>query len=214
MNKPRIVLADDHRMVAESLKQLLDPEFDVVEIVEDGKSLVIAVRERQPEIVVTDISIPLLNGIEAACRINEMENHPPIVFLTTQLDIACAVNAFEAGASGYVLKQAASSELATAVNEVLRGQIYLSPVIAADLIQAYRNIAEPHDHLRLTPRQTEVLQLLAGGCSMKEIASIMHISRRTVEFHKYRIMEHLEIRSMADLIRYAIGHGITTERPG
>lgn len=209
VKRPRIVLADNHRMVAESLKSLLESEFDVVAIVEDGKALVIAVREWQPEIVVTDISMPLLNGIEAACRINEMENHPPIIFLTTDLDIAYAVSAFEAGASGYVLKQAASSELITAINEVLRGQTYLSPVIAVDMMHVYRNMAEPHDGVRLTPRQREVLQLLAKGRSTKEIAWIMRISRRTVEFHKYRMMEHLEIKSMADLIRYAIEHGIT-----
>jgi len=206
--KPSIVLADDHRMVAESLKSLLEPQFDVVSIVEDGEALVIAVQECQPEIVVTDISIALLNGVEAACRIKEMDNHPPMVFLTTHLDIAYAVRAFEAGASGYVLKQAASSELATAINEVLRGRTYLSPVIALDLMHAYKQVTEQRDGLRLTPRQREVLQLLTRGFSTKEIASTMHISRRTVEFHKYRMMEHLEIKSLAALVRYAIEHGI------
>ena len=206
--KPSIVLADDHRMVAESLKSLLEPQFDVVRIVEDGEALVIAVQECQPEIVVTDISMPLLNGVEAACRIREMDNPPPIVILTTHLDIDYATRAFEAGASAYVLKQAASSELTTAINEVLEGRTYLSPVIALDLMHAYKQLADQRDGLRLTSRQREVLQLLTRGFSTKEIASTMHISRRTVEFHKYRMMEHLEIKSLAALVCYAIEHGI------
>lgn len=211
MRKPRVLLADDHRIVAEGLRSLLEAEFLLVRIVEDGKALVTVAEECSPDVIIVDISMPLLNGVEAVRQIKKKDKNAKIIFLTMHDDIAYAVNAFEAGASGYVLKQAAYSELITAIKEVLKGRTYVTPAIAGDLMQAYREMSGQQDQAHgLTPRQHEVLQLLAEGRSTKEIASFMSISRRTVEFHKYRIMADLGIRSSADLIRYAIKHGIAS----
>ncbi len=211
MRKPRVLLADDHKIVAEGLKSLLEPEFELIAIVEDGKALVAAAVESHPDVIIADISMPLMNGIDAARQIRNKDRRSRIIFLTMHADIDYAVSAFEAGASGYVLKQAASSELIMALNEVLKGRTYVTPLIAGDLMQAYRKTWKGDAALPdLSPRQRTVLQLLAEGHSTKEIASTMRISRRTVEFHKYRMMETLDIKSIADLIRYAIRQGITS----
>lgn len=208
MRKPTVLLADDHRIVVEGLKSLLEPEFNLVATVEDGRALVIAVEEWQPDVIIADISMPLMNGIEAARQIKNRNKHARIIFLTMHPDIDYAVSAFEAGACGYILKQAASSELITALKEALKGRTYVTPIIAGDLMQAYRKMSKDDGLPDLTPRQRTVLQLLAEGHSTKAIAAMMRISRRTVEFHKYRIMETLDIKSTAELIRYAIKRGI------
>ncbi len=171
-----------------------------------------AAEKLNPDVIVTDISMPLLNGIEAAQRIKNVTPKVKIVFLTMHPDVTYATRALEAGASGYVLKHAAPSELITAIKEVLNGRIYLTPMIAKGVLDSF--MSDPHRRrkavIELTPRQREVLQLTSEGRSAKEIASILNISTRTVEFHKYRAMESLGLRTSADLIQYAIKHGIVS----
>ena len=204
MKKPRVLLADDHRIVAEGLRSLLEPDFDLVGAVEDGRALIAAVEELQPDVAVVDVSMPKLNGIEAVRQIKQKNKRIKIVFLTMHPDVTYAASAFEAGASGYVLKHSAPAELVMAIQEALEGRTYVTPRIAGELMQAYREgTARPDGTAGITPRQREVLQLLAEGRSTKEIASTLGISTRTVEFHKYRMMEDLGIKTVAELIRYA-----------
>ncbi len=212
MRRPRVLLADDHKIVAEGLRSLLEPEFELVGLVEDGRALVAAAQKLNPDVIVADISMPLLNGIEAARQLKKGTSQAKIVFLTMHPDVMYATRALEAGASAYVLKHAAPSELITAIREALKGRIYLTPMIAKDVLESFSvgsRKARKSD-LELTPRQREVLQLVSEGRSAKEIASILHISTRTVEFHKYRLMEALGIRTNAELIQYAIKHGIVS----
>jgi DNA-binding NarL/FixJ family response regulator len=210
MKKPRVILADDHKIVLEGLKSLLGDEFEVVASVGDGRALVEQAAVLHPDVIVADVSMPQLNGIEAARRIKKTDKTVKIVFLTMHLDATYAEDAFEAGASGFVLKHAAPSELVTAIREALKGRTYVTPLIAGDLIRAFREGGSPEkEGLRKTsPREREILQLLAEGRSGKEIAAILSISPRTVEFHKYRMMEKLHIKSNAELVQYAVKHGI------
>jgi DNA-binding NarL/FixJ family response regulator len=212
MTRKRVLLADDHKIVAEGLRSLLEQEFELVGTVEDGRALIEAAQKLNPDVIVTDISMPLLNGIEAAQQIKKVTPKVKIVFLTMHPDVTYATRALEAGASGYVLKHAAPSELITAIQEVLNGRIYLTPMIAKDVLNTF--MSESHRRrktvIELTPRQREVLQLTSEGRSAKEIASILNISTRTVEFHKYRIMESLGLRTNAEMIQYAIKHGIVS----
>ena len=212
MSKTRVLLADDHKIVLEGLRGLLEPEFEVVGTVEDGRALMDAAEKLHPDVIVADISMPLLNGIEAVGQIKKTDPHIKVVFLTMHPDVTYAARAFEAGALGYVLKHSAPSELVTAIREALKGRTYVTPMIAGELLQAYKEGAHERQHpfRRLTPRQREVLQLLAEGHSTKEIATILYISPRTVEFHKYRIMEELNLKSSAELVQYAIKHGIVS----
>ena len=210
MKKPRVLLADDHKIVIEGLKSLLRDEFEIVGSVEDGRALVEQASTLYPDVIVADISMPQLNGIEAARQIKKTDKNIKIVFLTMHPDATYAANAFEAGASGFVLKHSASSELIRAIHEAIKGRTYVTPLIAGDLIHTYQEGGSPEKNLfkKMSPRQREVLQLLAEGKSAKEIASILNISTRTVEFHKYRMMEQLNIKTSAELVRYAIKHGI------
>ena len=212
MTRPRVLLADDHKIVVEGLRTILEQEFELVGTVEDGRALLEAAEKLNPDVIVTDISMPLLNGIEAAQQIKKLTPKVKIVFLTMHPDVTYATRALEAGASGYVLKHAAPSELITAIKEVLNGRIYLTPMIAKGVLDSF--MSDPHRRrkavIELTPRQREVLQLTSEGRSAKEIASILNISTRTVEFHKYRAMESLGLRTSADLIQYAIKHGIVS----
>jgi DNA-binding NarL/FixJ family response regulator len=210
MKKPRVLLADDHQIVLEGLKSLLAGEFDVVGSVADGRSLVDQAAALRPDVIVADISMPRLNGLEAARLIKKADPTIKIVFLTMHPDATYAADAFEAGASGFVLKHSAPSELITAIHDALRGQTYVTPLIAGDLIRAYQQGGSPEKDLfqKISPRQQEILQLLAEGKSAKEIASILDISTRTVEFHKYRMMQQLNIKTSAELVRYAVRHGI------
>jgi DNA-binding NarL/FixJ family response regulator len=212
MKRPRVLIADDHRIVAEGLRGLLEPKFELVGIVEDGRELLAAAEKLRPDVIVADISMPLLNGIESVRQIKKTYENIKVVFLTMHPDVTYAASAFEAGASGYVLKHSAPSELVTAIQSALRGKTYVTPLLAGELMQFYRNKPVGRDELtRLTPRQREVLQLLAEGRSAKEIATILNISPRTVEFHKYRIMYELGINTAAELVQYAIRHGIATQ---
>ncbi len=210
MKKPRVLLADDHKIVIEGLKKLLRDEFEIVGSVEDGRALVEQASTLYPDVIVADISMPQLNGIEAARQIKKIDKNIKIVFLTMHQDATYAANAFEAGASGFVLKHSASSELIRAIHEAIKGRTYVTPLIAGDLIHTYQEGGSPEKNLfkKISPRQREVLQLLAEGKIAKEIASILNISTRTVEFHKYRMMEQLNIKTSAELVRYAIKHGI------
>jgi DNA-binding NarL/FixJ family response regulator len=212
MKRPRVLLADDHRIVAEGLRGLLEPEFELIGIVEDGRALLTAAEKLRPDVIVADISMPLLNGIEAVRQIKRSNEDIKVVFLTMHPDVTYAASAFEAGASGYVLKHSAPSELITAIQTAMRGKTYVTPLLAGELMHFYKERPNQRDELsKLTPRQREVLQLLAEGHSAKEVATILNISARTVEFHKYRMMEALDLKSAAELIRYAVKHGIATQ---
>jgi DNA-binding NarL/FixJ family response regulator len=210
MSKPRVLLADDHPILAEGLRALLEPEFEVVAVVADGRELLAAANKHRPDAIVADITMPSLNGIDAAVQLREAGVTAKVVFLTMHHDVAYARRAMEAGASGYVLKHSAPSELVTAVREALRGQTYVTPMIAGELLHSYREgDSQPHDPgQRLTVRQREVLQLFAEGRSAKEVAGVLKISIRTAEAHKARIQEALGIRNTAGLVQYAIRNGI------
>jgi DNA-binding NarL/FixJ family response regulator len=210
MNRPRVLLADDHRVLSEGLKSLLQPYFDVVGIVSDGRELVAAAKRLDPDVVVLDISMPSLNGIEAACQLRSAGSRAKLVFLTMHREVTYAARALEAGATGFVLKHSAASELVTAIDEALKGRTYITPQIASELVDSYRRGAPAgaDGSGELTPRQREVLQLVTDGRSAKEIAAILRISRRTAEFHKARMMETLGLQNTVELIHYAIRTGI------
>jgi DNA-binding NarL/FixJ family response regulator len=210
MNRLRVLLADDHRLVAEGLRSLLEPHFDVLGIVPDGRELLSAAKALEPDVVVLDISMPYLNGIEALRQMRAADCAAKVVFLTVHRDVTYAVRALEAGASGFLLKHSAASELITAIREALEGGTYITPQIASGVLDSLRRggpdgAERSHE---LTPRQREVLKLVSEGRSAKEIAAILRISRRTAEFHKARVMETLGVDSTAGIIRYAIRAGI------
>ena len=212
MSRTRVILADDHKIVLEGLKNLLEPNFDLVGTVEDGRALLKAVKNLHPDVIVADISMPLLNGIEAVRQIKKADPNVKVVFLTMHPDVSYAAEAFEAGASGYVLKHSAPSELVAAINDALKGRTYVTPMIAGELLESYRNGSHKRNDAfaKLSARQREVLQLLAEGKAAKEVAGILKISARTVEFHKYKMMNVLGITSSAKLVQYAIKHGIVS----
>jgi DNA-binding NarL/FixJ family response regulator len=207
-NLPRILIADDHMLVAEACKKLLESDYEVVGTVSDGRSLVRAAAELRPHLIIVDVSMPLLNGLDAGQQIKELIPSVKLVFLTMNHDADLAAEAFRRGASGYLLKTCAAPELAIAVREVLRGKSYLSPMIAKDTVdfllrQDKRLVDEAN---KLTERQREVLQLLAEGKCMKEVAGVLNLTARTVAFHKYRIMDVLNAKSNAELVQYAVRH--------
>jgi DNA-binding NarL/FixJ family response regulator len=212
MKRPRVLLADDHKIVTEGLKGLLEPEFELIGIVEDGRALLAAADKMRPDVIVADISMPLLNGIDSVRQIKKAHGEIKVVFLTMPPDVTYAVSAFEAGASGYVLKHSAPTELVTAIRSALNGKTFVTPLLAGEFMQLTKERTSQRDELTsLTPRQREILQLLAEGHSAKEIAAVLNISSRTVEFHKYRIMKDLGIKSAAELVHYAVKHGIVTK---
>jgi len=209
MRRPRILLADDHKLMAEALQHLLQMDFDVVGTVSDGRALIKAATELKPELVVVDIGMPLLNGLDAADQVKALHPDIKIVFLTQNREPRYAVEAFRRKASGYLLKDSAASELTTAIREVLRGRSYVSPLIAKGMVNHALSAVPGGPGVReLSPREREVLQLLAEGKSMKEVAAVLDISPRTVEFHKYRVMELLGVKTNAELVQYAIKHGL------
>ena len=205
-NRSRILIADDHNLIAELCKHLLEKEFDVVGVVTDGRALVRAADELKPDVIVLDIAMPILNGLEAGRRIKKRLPSIKLVYLTMTSDADIAAEAFTRGASGYLLKTCASSEIVLAVREALRGKTYLSKTISRHAIDSWRWQRKElmDEDERLTDRQLEVLQLLAEGNIMKEVASILQMKPRTVAFHKYRIMEVLGTKSNAELVRYAV----------
>jgi len=205
-NLPRILIADDHTLVAEACQKLLEPEYEIVGTVSDGRALVRASAELRPHLIIVDVAMPILNGLDAGQQVKEFYPSVKLVFMTMNHDADLAAEAFRRGASGYLLKTCAASELAIAVREVLRGKSYLSPTIAKStvdfLLRQDKKLIDEQE--RLTERQREVLQLLAEGKCMKEVAGVLNITTRTVAFHKYRIMEVLHARSSAELVQYAI----------
>ena len=208
--RPRVLLADDHRIVAEGLRSLLEEEFELSGIVEDGRAMVKAARELRPDVIVADISMPLLNGIDALAQLRQHDPAVRVVFLTMHRDVAYARRAIEAGAAGFVLKHSASAELVLAVRAALQGRTFVTPDLAAELMQAAKpgSRREPDPVAALTPRQREILQLVAEGKSAKEIAAVLNLSARTVEDHKYRLMEQLHVVNSVELIHFAIKHGL------
>ena len=207
------MLADDHKIVLDGLRSLLEPEFELAGTVEDGRTLVSSAQKLRPDVIVVDVSMPLLNGIEAVRQIKKTDSHVKIIFLTMHPDVTYAIRAFEAGASGYVLKHSASSELITAIHEAIKGRSYVTPMIAGELLQSYKKGAhlQADNTERLTQRQREILQLLVEGHSAKEIGGILNISPRTVEFHKYELMSKLNLKTISALIQYAVKRGITRD---
>ena len=208
MNQPRLLLADDHRIVVEGLRSILGVEYELVGIVEDGRELVEAARRLRPDVIVADIGMPQLNGLEAIAQLRNEGCQAKVVFLTMHKDATYAAKALEIGASGYVLKHSASTELLMAIRAALSDETYLTSEIAEKLCAAAgartASLAAPS----LTPRQREVLQLFAEGRSAKEVAAVLHISARTAENHKARIMDLLSLSTTADLVQYALRHGI------
>jgi DNA-binding NarL/FixJ family response regulator len=208
--RPRVLLADDHLLVAEALTSLLTPEFDLVGVVEDGRALLEAAVKLQPDVIVADVSMPHLNGIDALAQLRQGGDRTPVVFLTMHRDVTFARRALDAGASGFVLKHSASVELVAAIRAALQGKTYLTPQLAGEVLEAMKEGSEQAGDpvASLTPRQREVLQLLAEGRSAKQIAASLGISARTVEFHKYQMMETLDLHTNAELIHVAIKHGL------
>jgi DNA-binding NarL/FixJ family response regulator len=205
-SRSRILIADDHNLVAELCRRLLEKDFDVVGAVADGRALVRAAGELKPDVIILDIGMPVLNGLDAGRQVKKMLPGVKLVYLTMNPDADLAAEAFARGASGYLLKTCAAAEMVLAVREVLRGRTYLSKAMSRDAIDSLR---WQHKELvsqeeRLTDRQREVLQLLAEGKVMKEIGGILHMTTRTVAYHKYRIMEVLGARSNAELVKYAV----------
>ena len=209
-NRPRILIADDHTLVADLCRQLLETEFEVVGTVNNGRALVRAAVELKPDVIVVDVAMPILNGLDAGQQVKENCPAVKLVFLTMNSDIELAAEAFRRGASGYLLKTCAASEMVTAVHEVLRGRSYMSKTLRRDDVNYLRRTETRlvEENERLTERQREVLQLLAEGKVMKEIADILNMTTRTVAFHKYRMMEALGAKSNAELVRYAVRHHI------
>ena len=211
MTRARVLLADDHVLVAEALKGLLVEEFDLVGVVADGRALVKAARELQPDVVVADISMPHLNGIDALPQVKAVAPATRVVFLTMHHDVAYARRALEAGALGFVLKHSAPAELIMAVQSALQGRTFITPALAGEVLDSIRKDPGARDpSAALSPRQREILQLLAEGQSAKQIAGTLGISHRTVEFHKYQAMDTLGLRTNAELIHFAIRHGIVS----
>jgi DNA-binding NarL/FixJ family response regulator len=208
MTRPRVLIADDHALVLGAFEKLLEGECDVVGRATDGRALVAAAAELDPEVVVLDIAMPLLNGLEAGRRIKQQAPKVKLVFLTMNEDPDLAAEAFRSGASAYLLKRSAASELITAVREVVRGGTYITPLVAGDLVGLLLHPPEPSRAEALTPRQREVLKLLAEGRSMKEVAALLDVTPRTVAFHKYQMMAQLKLRSSAELVQYAVRHHI------
>ena len=209
MSRPRVILADDHTLLLEAFQKLLNDDCDIVGMVSDGRALLAATDSLRPDVVVVDISMPLLNGIDAARQIKQALPDTRIIFLTMNEDPDLAAAAFRAGASGYFLKRSAASELQTAIREVMRRRSYVTPLVTEGLMGSMLQGPESaHGAQQLTPRQREVVQLVAEGHSMKEVGHILNIAPRTVAFHKYRIMEQLKIRTTAELIQFAIKHHI------
>jgi DNA-binding NarL/FixJ family response regulator len=210
MTRPKVLIADDHSMVVDGLRGLLEPEYEVVGAVADGRAVQPAVEALKPQLVIIDISLPSLNGLDCARRIQESGSATKIVILTMHTDPTLAREALSCGASAYVLKSSPASELRSALREVLQGRTFLSPAVTRDVldIMGRANTSRDDAWARLTPRQREVLQLLAEGKSHKEIAAILHVSVKTAEYHKYAILDALGLKTNAELVQYAIRHGI------
>jgi DNA-binding NarL/FixJ family response regulator len=207
--KPRIAIVDDHTLLAEAFQKLLEPDCQVVGCYDDPRAFLLDAPQLKPDVAILDISMPLLNGLDTARELRRILPATRIIFLTMNEDPDVAAEAFRLGASGYLLKRSAGSELPFAIREVMSHRYYITPLLTRDLVGSL--VQDPHARKpvhQLTERQREVLQLLAEGRSMKEAAAILHVSARTVAFHKYRMMEHLHVNSTAALIQFAVREGL------
>jgi DNA-binding NarL/FixJ family response regulator len=210
MSRPRVLLGDDHTLVLDGFRKLLEDRCEVVGTAEDGRTLLRMAQELQPDIVTLDISMPQLNGVDAARKLKKILPRTKLIFVTMHADPAYVNEAFKAGASGYLLKRSAGSELLQAIQSVMDGQCYVTPLVAKGLVQSVITGGRPQvlkDTL-LTARQREVLQLVAEGMTVKEIASALNLSPKTVEFHKSQIMTELDLHTTAELTKYALVHGL------
>lgn len=214
MNRIRVLLADDHPMVLEGVAKILEDEFDIVGKVEDGRALVAAAQELNPDIIVTDMTMPLLHGLEACRQLKRLVDSK-VIFLTMHADVAYAKEAFQAGASGYLLKRNAASELIDAIHTVIKCQTYVTPLLFGDdqMPIEYESRSQVPILKQLTPRQREVLQLIAEGQSTKEIAETLSLSVKTVDFHRGKLMDTLNMQSNADLTKFALSHGLVEQAP-
>ncbi len=204
-NTARLLIADDHKLLAEACKSILEPEYQVVGIVTDGRALVKAAASLKPDVIILDISMPHLNGLDAGEQIKDKMPAVKLVFLTMNTTAEVAAEAFRRGASAYVLKHSAADELLTALRKVVHGESYLSPLIARETVTFLLNQGKAQtEERRITKRQVEILQLLAEGMSMKEVANVLELKPGTVAFHKYRMMETLGVTTNAELLEYAI----------
>jgi len=204
MGKTRLLLADDHAVVAQGLEALLKEHFELVGIVHDGRSLLEGAETLRPDVILTDISMPLLNGLDAIRQIRERRPQAKVIVLTMHRDTHLAVEAFRAGALGYMLKTSPAEELVAAIKQVAQGRAYVTTLLSKDLIALLLEARSEQDGSILTARQREVLQLIAEGKTMKEVAAILNISPRTAESHKYEIMQVLGVQTTAELVQYAI----------
>jgi len=205
MTRPRVMLADDHTMLVEAFRKLLESQCEVVGTASDGRVLLETAPRLKPDVIIVDIAMPLMNGLEAGLRLKELMPTTKLIFLTMNEDSDLAMEAMRCGASGYLLKSSAASELMQAIQMALKGKSYVTPQIARGMQKAFINDPRPKARTKtLTPRQREVVQLLAEGKSMKEVASVLNVTPRTVAFHKYRVMEELSLNTTADLIQFAI----------
>ena len=209
MKRTRIILADDHLLILDAIKKMLEPEFDVVGTFADGLALLQGAQKLDPDLVVLDIHMPQMNGLNAGQRLKQVMPKIKLVYLTMSLDQDLAAEAFRLGASGYLLKSSAASELVQAIRETSRGRSYVTPLIAQGMVGSFiQNIKRKKNTEKLTLRQKEVLQLLAEGRSMKEVAFMLNVTPRTIAFHKYTMMEHLRLRTSAELIQFAVRSSI------
>lgn len=209
MGKPRILLADDHTLVAEALTRLLEAHFEVVGTAADGRALLEKAVQLQPDVILLDLSMPILNGFEAGERLKKLVPRAKLVVLTMTEDAEVAADVLRSWASGFLLKKSASGELVKAIQEVLKGNTFVTTQMTQSLMDKF--VRDPHQKARiLTPRQREVLQLLAEGRTMKEAADILNVTPRTVAFHKYKIMEEFELKTNSDLLRFAMRERIVT----
>ncbi len=216
MMRPRLLMADDHSILLAGLRKLVEDSCEVVGTVEDGRALIESAQRLKPDLILLDISMPLLNGLDAARQIKKLVPDVKLLVLTMHSSPTYATEAFKAGASGYLLKQSAASELPEAIKAVLKGQTYLTPLITKPVLDSVLPSGQPElkeSLIMLTPRQREVLQLVGEGKSTKEVAVLLNVSVKTVEFHKARIMEQLGLRSTAALIKYAITEGLANPKP-
>jgi DNA-binding NarL/FixJ family response regulator len=208
-NRARLIIADDHTLLAEACKSLLEPEFEVVAIVNNGRALLQVAPQLRPEVVIVDIAMPQLNGLDAGEQLKRLDPSTRLVYMTMNTDPEVAAEAFRRGAAGYVLKNSAAEELVSAIRSVLKGESYLSPSITKDTVRFLLKGGKSNEgEGGITVRQSEVLQLLAEGKSMKEVASALNVKPGTVAFHKYKMMESLGLKTNAELLQYAIRHHI------
>jgi len=212
MSRARVLLADDHTLVAEAFRKLVEPHYEVVGIVADGRALIAAARSLKPDVIVVDLAMPLLNGLEATVQLRQISPKSKIIIVTMEEDSNVAADAIRKGASGYLLKTAAASELLKAIQDVLKSKSYVTPQIAQGMMDSWVRDPRQGQGKHLTQRQREVVQLLAEGRTMKQVAAILSITPRTVAFHKYKIMEEFGLKSNAELFQFAVREHMITAR--